>query len=341
MNKWVIVGVVVGLLLQALGLGVIIHENVLALKKFEEGANISANVVANYQSLQESRERINKEDNDSEEVVKEVGDLPQNQENVDIEIINKGITSNNITEIEGRKNILLIGVDSRSDDFSGRSDTILLLSLSKNGSYLVSIPRDSYVFIKKKGKYDKINHSYAYGGVDSLKETVSHLLGVKIDNYAIINFSNFIKVIDSIGGVEVNVPFSFSEKGIHGEIITFTEGTQALNGDEALAYVRMRKQDRRGDVGRNDRQKQVILGVVNKVLTVEGIKNIIPLYNSYKKFVKTDFSLIDIGEYMGYITEINKIKNVTLHGKGMKIKGIYYMDLDKNTLNITRELLKK
>lgn len=333
MNKKIIILLVSILFVQAICVGVFSYNSYKKVlddeKKFKESVRLLGK-YNNSEKVFANNKVEGVEENTPNDISEDMGKLE------DMEYL-----KNNIVDVEGRKNVLLVGVDSRGNDFSGRSDTILLLSLSKKGSYLISIPRDSYVYIKKKNKYDKINHSYAYGGIESLKQAVSDLLGVRIDNYAVINFYNFIDLIDSVGGVEVDIPFDFKEQGVHGETIVFHKGKAVLNGDQALAYVRMRKSDSRGDIGRNDRQKQVLYAFTKKVLSLEGVKNIPTLYDKYKALVRSDIKVIDIPKYLGFLNELNNIKSVTLQGEGVKIKGVYYMKLNSNELKHVIDLLSK
>lgn len=113
--------------------------------------------------------------------------------------------------------ILFIGIDdSRSRNFKSatRSDALMLATFNaKNKSVkLVSIPRDSYVYIPSEGKYDKITHAHAYGGVKGTVETVEQLFNIKIDYYVKMNFYAFMDIVDALGGIEVEVPYDLKEK---------------------------------------------------------------------------------------------------------------------------------
>lgn len=143
-------------------------------------------------------------------------------------------------------NILLLGVDELSGD-RGRSDTIILMSLNPrtDSMIMMSIPRDTYVNIPGRGM-DKINHAYAFGGVDLAVQTIEENFDIPIHAYARVNMEGFKQGIDAIGGVTVNNTLAFSSGSS-----TFEEGPVHLNGDQALDYIRMRKQDPRGDFGRS------------------------------------------------------------------------------------------
>src|SRR5690606_4075310 len=156
--------------------------------------------------------------------------------------------------------ILLMGVDERSGD-AGRTDTLIVVSVNPNTNsmQMLSIPRDTYVELVGRGTQDKINHAYAFGGVDMTIDTVENFLDVPIDYYVKVNMEGLEQIVDALGGIQVESTFAFSYEGS-----TFEEGTLTLTGEEALRYARMRKGDPKGDFGRQDRQKQVIAGIIDK-----------------------------------------------------------------------------
>lgn len=124
---------------------------------------------------------------------------------------------------------------------------------------IISIPRDSYTEIIGKGKKDKINHAYAFGGINMAVKTVENFLDIPIDHYIEVNMEGFKDIVDAVGGIEVNNDMEF-KYGEH-----FNKGEIHLNGDQALLYSRMRYNDPRGDFGRQMRQRQVIQAVIKKV----------------------------------------------------------------------------
>ena len=148
--------------------------------------------------------------------------------------------------------IMIMGVDERSDDV-GRSDTLMVATIDpvRKETSLLSIPRDTRVAIPKNG-YDKINAAYAYGGERLTQATVEDFLGVRIDHYVIINTHAFQKIVDAIGGIDIDV-----EKRMYyedpwdddgGLIIDLRPGMQHMDGKTAVTYVRYR--DEEGDIGR-------------------------------------------------------------------------------------------
>ena len=110
-----------------------------------------------------------------------------------------------VAQIQGKRNILVMGVDRRSGD-TGRSDTLFvtMLDTSRNQAALLSIPRDTLVSIPGHGWY-KVNHAYAYGGHELSRKTVENFLGIPISNYVLVDFQGFIKLVDAIGGVDIDV----------------------------------------------------------------------------------------------------------------------------------------
>jgi len=142
-----------------------------------------------------------------------------------------------------------------------RSDTIIIMSVPKIGTplQLTSIPRDLVVTIPARGdtgeKKNKINAAYAFGGPSLSLNTVEKLVGVQMDNYAEIGFAGLVNVVNSFGGIKVCPSQDFSDKKSGLEI---KEGCQTVDGLTALAYSRMRYADPKGDIGRGERQQEVV-----------------------------------------------------------------------------------
>lgn len=136
-----------------------------------------------------------------------------------------------------------------------RADTIILLYRPPFGdSVMVSLPRDSYVEIPGYG-FDKLNAAYAYGGPELLIQSVENATGVGIDGYLEIGFGGFSAMIDAVNGVDVCLDEAMQDERAN---IDLPAGCQTLNGQEALGYVRMRYSDPRGDIGRAERQREII-----------------------------------------------------------------------------------
>lgn len=242
-----------------------------------------------------------------------------------------------------RLNVLLMGLDTRDDDLTGRSDVLILFSLDQsNGNVdMVSIPRDTYVEIVGKGKKDKINHAYAFGGEEMTIKTVEEHLNIDIDHHVVFNFNGFMDIVDALGGVGIDVPFDFSEQDSTGKAgkMVFKKGLQTLDGEQALAYVRMRKQDPAGDVGRNERQKQVIQAVVKELKTIQSVGTYLDVYSAVNKSMSSDVGVTDIPLLIPKVNKVETFNSISMSGTGTYINGIYYMLPDKKNLAEVQDLL--
>lgn len=181
------------------------------------------------------------------------------------------------------RTILLVGSDARDDmtpeersrlgtgsTEGRRTDTMLLLYVPPTGdSALVSLPRDSLVDVPGHGK-NKLNSAYAFGGAPLLIQTIEQDTGVRVDGYMEIGFVGLVDVVDAVGGIEVCPEFPMQDKDAH---IDLPAGCQTLDGVTALGYVRARKSDPRGDLGRIDRQREVIAKVMKKATSPLSILN--------------------------------------------------------------------
>jgi LCP family protein required for cell wall assembly len=218
--------------------------------------------------------------------------------------------------------ILLIGVDERKND-RGRSDSLIVLTVNpdENSVKMVSIPRDTRTEIVGRGTQDKINHAYAYGGVEMLIDTVENFLDIPIDYYIKVNMESFRDLVDTLGGITVYNDFAFSYEGY-----TFEKGEITLNGNEALAYTRMRKQDPRGDFGRQDRQKQVIKAIIDKGASLSSVTKMNEFFNIASGNIRTNLTFDEIKMIQkNYQSALNNISQLSIKGQGSKINGIYYL----------------
>ncbi|WP_051263395.1 LCP family protein [Tuberibacillus calidus] len=256
-----------------------------------------------------------------------------------------------VTIGENPISILLIGVeDYSSGGKNGRADTLIVVTLNPHTHRMTmtSIPRDSRVPITSRGgEPDKINSAYAYGGVQGTVDTVENLLEIPIDYYIKIGFNGFTRAINEIGGVDVNVPFSFSEKDIyhHNRPIYFKKGMMHLNGEQALAYVRMRKSDPRGDFGRNDRQRQVIKAAINKAVSAHTLFKVDEIANIIGESVETNLKPKELYSLEWVYSSIKpeNIASIRLDdkGKGEYIGSIWYFLLDDAGVQEVTQQLKQ
>lgn len=231
--------------------------------------------------------------------------------------------------------VLFIGVDARPGESKSRSDALILATFNKDDSSIkmVSIPRDSRVEIPDRG-LDKINHAHFFGGKDLTVETVENLFEIPVDYYVELNFDAFIEIVDAIGGIEIDSPKAFTEQNSEGvkNAIQIEEGKQIVNGEEALAYVRMRKQDPLGDIGRGQRQQEVIKAILEKSASLSAITKYDEIIDSIGNNLQTNFSISNILALQKYTSSIDDIESMTLKGSNLTLNNVYYYSLDEESV---------
>ena len=236
--------------------------------------------------------------------------------------------------------VMIMGVDERADDV-GRSDTLMIatLDLDKNQAALLSVPRDTRVKIKGHG-FDKINAAYAYGGRKLTQETIESLLNTHIDHYIKINVHGFTKIIDALGGIDIDV-----EKRMYyedpwdddgGLYIDLQPGMQHMDGKTAITYVRYR--DEEGDIGRIKRQQNFMKAVMDKLVSPTIIPKLPAIVSAVSDSVETDMSVSEILSFLGTLQDAkdNGLKSEMLPGKPVYIDGISYWVPD---ISKTRQIL--
>ena len=165
------------------------------------------------------------------------------------------------------RNILLIGNDTDSSTSYSRADTIIIVSINSkaNTIRMASILRDNGVFIPGRSNgVEKINHAYSYGGPRLLMDTIETNFRVHIDNYIAVGFNDFAAIIDSVGGVKIDVPAAEAEE------MGIQPGMQNLNGFYTEWYVRLRKFD--SDFQRSSRQRDVLELVMKKAQALDVVE---------------------------------------------------------------------
>ncbi|QED49663.1 polyisoprenyl-teichoic acid--peptidoglycan teichoic acid transferase TagU [Cytobacillus dafuensis] len=218
--------------------------------------------------------------------------------------------------------VLMLGVDEREDD-RGRSDSIIVLTINSNQNSvkMLSIPRDTRTEIVGYGKEDKINHAYAFGGIEMAMATVENFLDIPIDYYIQINMEGFKDIVDAVGGITVNNDFDFSYGGVH-----FPKGEITLNGDKALLFSRMRHEDPRGDAGRQLRQRQIIQAIIKEGASLSSLTNYNQVFNALGNNIKTNLNFNEMVEIQkNYRAAAKKVDQISIEGKGTKIDRIYYL----------------
>ena len=234
--------------------------------------------------------------------------------------------------------VLVLGVDERKND-RGRSDTMIVLTVNpaKHSILMFNIPRDTRTEIIGHGTVDKINHAYAFGGVEMSIQTVENFVDYPIDYYAKVNMEGFARLIDLIGGVEVDNPFAFDYQGHK-----FEQGHLSLNGTDALKYSRMRYDDPRGDFGRNTRQRDILQEVMDHAMSISNITHLQSLLGGLGDSVKTNITFDEMKQFVtDYRPQIHKIDTVEVQGKGQIINRIWYYIVEDNERTRIHNMIKE
>ncbi|WP_349829315.1 LCP family protein [Brevibacterium litoralis] len=208
-------------------------------------------------------------------------------------------------------NILLLGSDARAAglDYTSttgnRSDTILVAHIPEKGDgmQIMSIPRDMWVPIEGYGEA-KINAAMSYGGLPLTVRAVSDFIDVDIDHVAVIDMEGFKGLTDALGGVTVESEHSFTSAGY-----SFVEGSNDLDGEAALAFVRARKNFSDGDFQRNRNQQAFLKGVIDKVLSADTLSNpqkISQTVSTFSPYVTVDDGL-DSGALTQYAIKLRSM----------------------------------
>ena len=189
-------------------------------------------------------------------------------------------------------NIYISGIDTYgSISTVSRSDVNIIMTVNMNTHkiLLTTTPRDAYVKIPGGGadQYDKLTHAGIYG-VETSEQTLENLYGIKIDYYARINFTSFLKLIDQLGGVTVHNDQAFTS--LHGKF-DFPVGNIQMNSEQALGFVRERYSLDGGDNDRGKNQEKVISAIVNKLASLKSVSNFTSIVNNLQDSVQTNMSL--------------------------------------------------
>ncbi|EGO8418875.1 LytR family transcriptional regulator [Enterococcus faecalis] len=236
--------------------------------------------------------------------------------------------------------VLLLGIDTGDDGRveQGRSDTTIVATVNPRDKQttLVSLARDTYVDIPGQGKQDKLNHAYAFGGASLAMDTVENYLNIPINHYVSINMAGLKELVNAVGGIEVNNNLTFSQDGYD-----FTIGKISLDGEQALSYSRTRYEDPNGDYGRQERQRKVIEGIVQKVLSLNSVSNYQQILTAVSDNMKTDLSFDDMKKIaLDYRSAFGKVKQDQLQGTGFMQDGVSYQRVDEQELTRVQQELK-
>lgn len=231
---------------------------------------------------------------------------------------------------------LLLGVDAE-ESTTGRTDTIMVITVNPNDESMrmVSLPRDTRMEIVGQGIMDKVNHAYAFGGADMAMDSVENYLDIPIDYFVTVNMDGFKDMVDALGGVTVDNSFEFDQSGY-----TFDEGTQDLDGDQALAYSRMRREDSRGDLGRNERQREIVNAMIDEGAQFSSITRVTSIMDAVGGNVLTNLDFDKMNKLLqNYSGARHNQETMEVEGVGETIDGIWYLLVpDEERERISTEL---
>lgn len=230
-------------------------------------------------------------------------------------------------QIAGRINILVLGEDNI--DKVKRSDTMMFVAIDVDDRNVrvLSLPRDTRVAIPRHGN-QKLNHAYAYGGVDLLRATIERFLGTAIHYYVKIDYDNFPQLVDIIGGVDIYVGKAMKYTDRKQKLyIDIPVGKQRMNGETALKYVRFRN-DAMGDIGRIRRQQQFIKAFLHRIYEAENLLRFPTIINEIKNTLTTDMDpsmILQLGSFVRRLEdEQNRIFFKMLPGQAAMVDGLSY-----------------
>lgn len=197
----------------------------------------------------------------------------------------------------GLVNILLIGQDRREGEGRTRSDSMILCTFNRATKRLTmtSFLRDLYVQIPGYNS-NRLNAAYAAGGMRLLDDTLEQNFGIRVDGNVEVDFTQFAQIVDLLGGVEMELRQDEAEFVNYETGSEFSQGTYILNGEQALAYSRIRKLDADGDFSRTSRQRKVIAALVEAYRGTK-LTQMLPLVTQVLPMITTDMSQMEI---MGY-----------------------------------------
>lgn len=212
--------------------------------------------------------------------------------------------------------ILLMGIDSTDEVLEknaiANGDTLILITFNPKtlNATMLSIPRDSYVPIAcwSDKAENKITHAAGYG-TDCMMNTIEEYFGINIDYYAKINFKGLVKLVDAVGGVDVNVNASqtlCTDDSSRGGEVCINPGPQTLNGEQALVYARNRKQLANGDFGRGQHQQEIVMALLDKMKGITKVSSFMDILNTVSNSLDTNLTTKQILSFYNILKDILK-----------------------------------
>jgi LCP family protein required for cell wall assembly len=235
-------------------------------------------------------------------------------------------------------NILVLGVD---DAFGHRSDTIMILHINpeKKEVSLLSIPRDTLAVLPGRG-LDKINHAFAYGGIDLCRKTVENFLKIEIPYYLLVNLSGITGIIDELGGITIDVEKRMYYVDYAGNLfIDLKAGRQRLCGKDAMGYLRYRADG--GDFSRISRQQKFLRALADEMLKRDNLLRSPKLFFTLLSYVDTNLNsreTLGLSLTLRSACELGQVYMTTVPGTDLMVDGIYYWKPDEIRV---RDMVKK
>ncbi|MDQ0509119.1 LCP family protein required for cell wall assembly [Peptoniphilus ivorii] len=240
--------------------------------------------------------------------------------------------------------ILLFGIDkTATTDMSAeknptRSDVIMLVTIDPvtKRAQLLSLPRDTYVNIEGHEGKTKLGHAYAYGGEALAEKTVEEFLDVRIDYYATVDYEAVKRLVDAVGGIEVDIPFDYTYEDTYvvpNLKIDFKKGKQKLNGDDAVRYLRIRKIYENQDIDRIQVQQKFMMQLFDKLKHPAMLLKVPELIDITLENVETN---LNYGQ-LAYLAQFSlgmggeDIQTDTLVGENKRIGEVEYYIVDQDT----------
>ena len=254
------------------------------------------------------------------------------KENIDTTAV--GINEETSKQLKGYRNIALLGIDSRADDYGlgNRSDCIIIASINQetNEVKLISVYRDTYVYVTESGtkRLDKITHAYSYGGAQNALKSLNEALDLNITEFVTVNFDAVIAAVDSLGGVYIDIDSSeikyindyidatSQSSGVKSSHLSST-GRQKLDGVQAVAYSRIRYTSG-GDYKRTERMRTVVEAMLSKAKTL-GVGQLNSFADTILPRIRTNISSSEI---WGLVPKLASFKVTGSLGWPYDTKGI-------------------
>lgn len=268
-----------------------------------------------------------------------------------------GLNDETVQKLSEYRNIALLGIDSRQDDYGlgNRSDCIIIASINKstNDVKLISVYRDSYLQLNEKGKttLDKVTHAYSYGGAQNTLLALNTNLDLNIKEYLTVNFDTVVLAVDALGGVDIDITSdelkylnsyidaTSQSSGVKASHIT-SPGKQKLSGVQAVAYSRIRY-TAGGDYKRAERMRTVVQAMVTKAKSLSATQ-LISVANKILPHVSTNISNSEIISLAPTLAKMNFSTSIgwPYETKGIKLDRWYGVPvtLESNVIRLHKEV---